>query len=158
MHKYNTLYFIILMVYCVRSTSIFSNFRDYMHGIKSSGTYKHCKHVSGNSLLLRGGGDELERDGQYDFYGKYSQQPGTGARFTAISRIPAWDSSEIIAKPQGHSSWLRITAHQKEVAALVVIQFEGNEYLISADNFGVMLVWDTSTWQCVRELAGHRSA
>ena len=103
-------------------------------------------------LLLR-----LDGGGGYDFYGKDSQQLGTSENFTAISRIPSWDSEAIIVNPKDHTDWLRITAHQKEVSAMLVICFEGQEYLISADNYGVMLVWETETWKCVRELCGHRS-
>jgi hypothetical protein len=102
-------------------------------------------------LRLNGGG----RVG-YDFYGKEARVIGSFENSTAISRIPEWDSAQVILRPKGHEDWLRITAHQKEVTAMIVVQFEGKEYLISADGFGAMLVWDTETWQCVRELAGHR--
>ena len=130
----------------VRSTSYFSSIRGNIVIGKSPAASQ--KHRSRNLLSLRGGG--------YDFYGKDSRQLGPSENFTALSRIPAWDSSDIIAKPDGHNDWLRITAHQKEVTAMIVITFEGHEYLISADNFGIMLVWDTQSWECVRELYGHR--
>jgi hypothetical protein len=116
--------------------------------------YKPWTNLNGRQLPLRLNGGS--RAG-YDFYGKEARVIGSFENSTAISRIPDWDSAQVILRPKGHEDWLRISAHQKEVTAMIVIRFEGKEYLISADGFGAMLVWDTETWQCVRELAGHRS-
>jgi hypothetical protein len=115
--------------------------------------YKPWTNWNNRRLPLRlKGGDRVG----YDFYGKDAQIIGSLETNMAISRIPEWDSAQVILRPKGHEGWLRINAHQKEVTAMIVIRFEGKEYLISADGFGAMLVWDTETWQCVRELAGHR--
>jgi WD40 repeat protein len=122
---------------------------------KSSSSVVRTQMIKQNNriipLRLKGG-----NRGGYDFYSKESRGLGSFENSTALSRVPAWDATQVILRPKGHDDWLRITAHQKEVTAMIVIRFEGREYLISGDGYGAMLVWDTESWQCVRELAGHR--